>query len=129
VAPALVLFVLTVGVAIMLAISAEDFGLPAQAKKRARELFLSKLNDSQRKTWVRRHRFDVTASSGRRYTISPYGAFNVTCGDDSFCVQIDGRIPTYDKLLAQVLLITADERLFRTTANIRKRRRGWKNIS
>ncbi len=118
VAITLAFFALSVLAALVfLVMSADDFGLPRQAKARARELFFSTLNGGQRRSWILRRRFDVVGSTGRRYTIRAYGSFNVRCGDDAFCVRVEGRIPTYDKLLAQRLLIEADEPLFLSIAN------------
>ncbi len=102
-------------------ISGEDFGLPAEAKERARRLFFSKLDAAQRRSWTFRRRFDVVASSGRRYTIKPYGTFNIRSGPELFCVRVDGHMPSYDKLLAQRLLLEADEHLFLSIANRRQR--------
>ena len=114
----LAFFALSVLAALVFVVmSSDDFGLPRAAKQRARELFFSKLTSSQRRSWLLRRRFEVVASSGRRYSIRPYGAFNVRCGDDAFCVRVEGRIPTYDKLLAQRLLLEADEPLFLSIAN------------
>jgi hypothetical protein len=101
--------------------SDEDFRLPRQAKRRARQLFLSKLDGKQRRSWESRRNFDIVASSGCCYTISPYGAFNIRNCSDEFCVLIDAKIPVYDKLLAQRLLVEADENLFLTVANRRRR--------
>jgi hypothetical protein len=108
----------------MLAMS-EDAHLPWEAKRRARALFLSRLDDKQRRSWHLRRRFDVIAAGGRRYTISGYRPFNVRTGDAVFCVQVEGRVPVYDKLLAQKLLIEADEQLFLARANVRTFSRSW----
>jgi hypothetical protein len=103
----------------------EDAGLPWAAKRRARELFLSKLDERQRRSWHLRRRFDVVAGGGRRYTIGSYRSFNVSSGDAVFCVEVEGRIPVYDKLLAQKLLIESDEQLFLARANVRTLSRAW----
>lgn len=102
-------------------LTGEDFGLPAEAKERAKRLFLSKLDATQRRSWKFLRRFDVVAASGRHYTIKPYGTFNIRSGPDMFCVRVDGHMPSYDKLLAQRLLIEADEHLFLAIANRRQR--------
>ncbi len=120
VAVTLALFAVTLFVAVLAVVfSAEDIALPRSAKRRAYRLFLSKLDDEQRRSWMKNRRFDVTARSGRSYTIFSYDAFNVySCGEE-FCVQIDERIPVYDKLLAQQLLLKADEQRFLRLANKR----------
>jgi len=102
-------------------ISGEDFGLPAEAKERARKLFFSRLDASQRRSWLFRRRFEVTGSTGRRYTIKPYGTFNIRSGVELFCLRVEGHMPSYDKLLAQRLLLEADEHLFLAIANRRQR--------
>ncbi len=99
--------------------------LPAEAQQRARELFLAQLTPKQRRSWHLRRRFDAIAASGRRYTISGYRPFNVSARDALFCIQIADRIPVYDKLLAQKLLIEADEHLFLARANVRTFSSRW----
>jgi hypothetical protein len=99
----------------------DDFSLPSQAKKRARRLFVSKLDSTQRRSWTFRRRVEVVASSGRRYTMKPYGTFNIWTDTELFCVHVDGNVPNYDKLLAQRLLLEADEQLFIAVANRRQR--------
>jgi hypothetical protein len=122
VAASLALLAFSLVVAIfVLAFSAEDGMLPRGAKRRAKRLFLSKLSTKQRISWLRHRRFEVTAVSGRRYTLLPYDTFNIRSGGDAFCIKVEGRIPIYDKLLAQRLLIESDERLFLTLANTRRR--------
>jgi len=110
---------------IVLVVTREDAGIPQPARRRARRLFLAKLDGKQRVSWLLRRRFDVAARSGRRYTISAYRPFNICTGDAVFCVQISGRIPMYDKLLAQKLLIEADESLFFAYANLRTESPAW----
>jgi hypothetical protein len=101
--------------------SGEGFWLPLRAKRRAHRLFLSKLSERQRRSWESNGDFEVTGTSGGAYTISSYGTFNIrNCGDE-FCVLVEANIPVYDKLLAQRLLIEADENLFLEIANRRRR--------
>jgi hypothetical protein len=107
----------------------EDAGLPRDARRRARALFLEKLDRKQRWSWLLRRRFSVRGSAGRRYTISTYRPFNIATDDAVFCVQVNGRIPVYDKLLAQKLLIEADEMLFLAHANIRTQSRSWETLA
>jgi hypothetical protein len=98
---------------------AEDAALPRAAKRRARTLFLAKLDRKQRWSWFFLRRFDVVGASGRSYSIFSYQAFNVRSGEREYCLQVQGRVPVYDKLLAQKLLIEADEQHFLTLANAR----------
>ena len=117
---ALALYAVVLAAALVLyALLAEDRSLPRAAKRQARKLFLSKLSRRQRVTWQLLRRFEVTAPSGRRYTIAPYQSFNVRTAEAAFCLQVAGRIPAYDKLLAQKLLIEADEERFLAVANRR----------
>jgi hypothetical protein len=106
----------------------EDAALPERAKRSARELFFAKLDDRQRRSWRVFRRFDVVTASGRRYSISRYRPFNVRSGDAIFCLQIEGGIPVYDKLLAQKLLLEADEQYFLARANIRTFSRSWDTV-
>lgn len=103
-------------------------GFSPAAKARARELFLSKLTSSQRRSWLLRRRFIVTARSGRRYTLCNYEAFNVHSWDAAFCLQVDGALPSYDKLLAQKLVIECDEALFLASANVRTFSSRWPRL-
>jgi hypothetical protein len=123
VALTLVLFALTLCVAALaIVLSTDDILLSRKAKRSAQELFLGTLDDKQRESWRRNRRFDVIGASGQSYTISPYQAFNIACCGELFCVRVDGEIPVFDKLLAQRLLIEADERLFLMLANTRSHR-------
>ena len=108
--------------------TSEDATLPWAAKRRARALFWSKLDGKQRRAWFLRRRFDVIAASGRRYTISRYRPFNVSAADAVFCLQVSGGVPVYDKLLAQKLLLEADERHFLAHANVRTFSRTWEPL-
>jgi len=95
------------------------------AEDRARTLFLSKLTPAQRRSWLARRRFSVTAPSGARYTIAPYDPYNIRASDALFCLQVGGNTPDYDKLLAQKLLIECDETLFLAKANVRSYSVEW----
>jgi hypothetical protein len=98
------------------------------AKARARTLFLSKLSDAQRRSWLMRRRVSVLAKSGRRYTLCNYEAYNIHAWDAAFCLQVDGELPSYDKLLAQKLLIECDESLFLASANVRTFSSRWQHL-
>jgi hypothetical protein len=103
-------------------------GRPAfsrDAERRARDLFFSKLDARQRSSWRLRRRFDARAKSGRLYTISRYNPFNIRTDDAVFCLRVAGATPAYDKLLAQKLLIEADEELFLAKANVRTFSLAW----
>jgi hypothetical protein len=113
-----VLSVVAIGVALMPS-SIEDAKLPRAARRRARDLFMSKLTRRQRRSWSMRRRFVVVAASGRRYTIARYGAYNVSADSTLYCLQVEGAIPVFDKLLAQKLLLEADEQRFLAQANVR----------
>jgi hypothetical protein len=106
----------------------EDARLPWASKRRARQLFLSNLDDKQRRSWHLRRRFEVRAAGGRRYSISRYRPFNIRSGDALFCVQVSGELPVYDKLLAQKLLVEADEQLFLARSNVRTFSRRWEPL-
>ena len=107
---------------------AEDAHLPWEAKQRARKLFLSKLDEGQRRAWHLRRRFAAVAPSGRRYVIGSYRPFNIHTPGAAFCVQVHGNIPVYDKLLAQKLLIETDEQLFFARANVRSFSNTWEPL-
>jgi hypothetical protein len=118
---ALGLFALSILTAILtIAFSAEDIALPPSSKQRAYRLFLSQLNANQRASWLRYREFEVAAASGRRYTLSTYGPFNIRSRDEAFCLRVGDNVPVYDKLLAQHLLVRTDERLFLRLANSRR---------
>lgn len=87
---------------------------------RAKKLFLSKLTDAERRRWSREGCLTVVASSGRRYTLRPYEAFNIRAGNEEYCLRVVGWIPAYDKLLAQRLLVESDEATFLSIANQRR---------
>ena len=91
-----------------------------RSQQRAKELFLSRLNDAERRRWAREQRLIVVGSSGRPYTLAPYESFNIRSGNESYCLCVLGRLPSYDKLLAQRLLIEADEKAFLAIANRRE---------
>jgi hypothetical protein len=129
-ARALVLFALSLFAGLLvLGWLREDAGIPLDARRRARRLFLRKLDRRQRVSWFLRHRFDVRGSAGHRYTIAAYRPFNISTADAVFCVQVNGRIPVYDKLLAQKLLLEADESLFLAHANMRTHSRAWETLA
>jgi hypothetical protein len=52
----------------------------------------------------------------------PYESFNIRSDRYAYCLRVLGRLPAYDKLLAQRLLLECDERAFLTLANRRELR-------
>jgi hypothetical protein len=116
---ALTLFATAVAVAILLAFPVKEGTISPVSWLRARDLFLSKLNSSERRHWAHDRRLTIVGSSGRQYTMTPYEAFNIRAGKDVYCLRVLGPIPAYDKLLAQRLLVEADEQTFLATANKR----------
>ena len=109
---------------------ANDFrgedGVPSEAaENRARELLYSKLDPQQRRSWTLRRSFVVRAASGRKYVVSTYRPFNIRTSDAVFCLAVSGPAPGCDKVLAQKLLIEANETLFLATANVRTFSARW----
>lgn len=105
---------------------AGESSLPTEAaENRARELLYSKLDPAQRRSWILRRAFVVRAASGHRYLVSQYRPFNIRTHDAVFCLQVAGPAPACDKLLAQKLLIEANETLFLATANVRTFSSRW----
>lgn len=108
-------------IAITLALP-EGMILPAP-QLRAKRLFMSLLGEAERRSWAKHRRLTVIGSSGGCYTLMPYAAFNIQDGKDEYCLRVVGRIPPYDKLLAQRLLLESDEETFLQIANRRELRR------
>ena len=120
---ALTLLAAAVAVAmLLLALPVDEGTMSPVSRLRARELFLSKLTDAERRRWENERCLTVVGSSGRRYTLTPYEAFNIRSGTQVFCLRVPARIPAYDKLLAQRLLVESDEQTFLAVANKRELR-------
>ena len=118
---ALALFVfLTVAVAVLFAVTLDGETINPAAWLRAKRLFLSKLSEAERLRWAEDRRLTVVGSSGQRYTLLPYAAFNILTGEKAYCLRVLGRMPVYDKLLAQRLLVESDEQTYLALANCRK---------
>jgi hypothetical protein len=115
---ALYAVVVLAGAALWIA-AGEDRALPLASRRRARRLFLSKLTAKQRVSWLVRRRFPTIGTSGVPYTFGAYEPFNIRTREGRFCLAVDGTIPVYDKLLAQKLLVEADEPRFLALANRR----------
>jgi hypothetical protein len=105
-----------------------ESGFSPAAKAQARALFLSKLTARQRRSWLLRRRIVVCGSGGRRYTLCNYEAYNVHAWDAAFCLQVEGDMPAYDKLLAQKLLLECDEPYFLASANVRTFSSRWQHL-
>lgn len=119
---ALALLAASIAVAILLVVlPIDERSVSPLSWVRAKDLFLSKMTDAERRRWAREHRLTIAGSTGRRYTLSPYESFNIRTGGDTYCLRVLGRIPAYDKLLAQRLLIESDEQTFLAIANKRLR--------
>lgn len=100
-----------------------------QANHRARELLLRFLTPEQRQTFEAQGSFDVTVQRGwynkfklRHYRINDQRTNNVQRIVDGevkevFCAQPTGKLPLYDVLLAQKLMLEADPATFFSRAN------------
>lgn len=88
------------------------------AEARAKELLLSMLTEEQRHHLHREGRFKVCGNKGGEYEITIGYAGNIRRGRHRYCGHLsDGRIPTYDHMLAQKLMIETDEEAFLALAN------------
>lgn len=108
------------------------------AARRAEKLLLENLNDTQREEWGAEHAFTVHTADGKRAYKIAYGlAGNVRLvkAEEAplskhgrplsvgarFCMHVyhpDGQVPHEDNVLAQKLLIEANERGFLDLANV-----------
>lgn len=102
------------------------------ARQRATALLTRLLTDDQRATFIAKRHFDVTAKSGRTYRIyCAATAGNIHWIDEhgrtlgKFCVAPRGALtlPASDTYLAQLLLISCNEKKFLRTAPYSKRTR------
>ena len=116
---ALALLVVALAIAILFTFPVSERSTSPASRVRAKELFLSKLTPAERRRWLDERRLTVVGSHGRRYTLTPYATFNIRAGNDLYCLRVDGRLPAYDKLLAQRLLVECDETAFLAVANKR----------
>ncbi len=89
------------------------------AKVKAEALLVSCLTQEQQAELVSDNRFHVTTTSGRRYCINRGRAGNVTRPVDRrrFCIHDYADLPEADTMLAQKLLLEADEEAFLSIAN------------
>jgi hypothetical protein len=116
---ALALLAVAAAIAMLLVLPISEGTLSPASWLRAKRLFLSKLSDAERRRWATERRLTVVGSSGRRYTLAPYEAFNIRAGTQEYCLRVVGWLPAYDKLLAQRLLVESDEPAFLAIANRR----------
>lgn len=96
----------------------------AEAAARARALLLGVLAEPQREELERDGFFHVETRDGsRRYRLSPTGQPRRVQGEDgrqwSYCIHPDYGYPADDVVLAQKLLLEADEEAFLRIANAR----------
>lgn len=99
--------------------------MPNEANQRAEALLLSTLNEEQREEYQRLRRFHVETES-RIYRIQYGRAGNVKVVHDkdadfhleALCLHPTEMVPNPDTMLAQKLLLEADEAEFREIANI-----------
>jgi hypothetical protein len=104
---------------------AEAERIAAEAKARA--LLFDFLNEEQQKSWVEHHVFFAEINNKRwKFTPGTHGNVYLMEGDEPverFCIaprapHNGGFCPVDDVVLAQMLLISADEKEFRRIANI-----------
>lgn len=105
------------------------------ARERARATLREFLGEERWAIWQERHYVEVRANSGKRYLITPGTVSNVKEINEegveiaSLCAhpplsEYDeqrgylGDLPSEDVYIAQILMLQADEALFRQTANI-----------
>ena len=116
----LAVLAVAVAIAMLLALPINEGTISPASWIRAKKLFLSKLSDAERRSWIGDRRLAIVGSRGGRYTLTPYESFNIRSGRDAYCLRVLGRVPAYDKLLAQRLLIECDELTFLAIANKRE---------
>jgi hypothetical protein len=91
--------------------------ISAEAERRARDLLLEHLNETQRDEWTQHRYFTITGSLGTQFRLSINGCVRLT-DLHGFCLQVVGeRVPEHDAILARKLLIESDEEQFLRTAN------------
>lgn len=95
------------------------------ARKRARALLEGNLTSRQHKQFRKKGHFDVWGSKGNCYRIASEFPYNVRLAGDAkrskiyFCLEAeDPELPEEDVLLAQKLLLEADEGEFLRVANM-----------
>ena len=97
-----------------------------EARRKARRLLVDNLSPSQRQTFKRHGFFYVRAQSGNEYRIERAFTHNVKLIKgrrkkttiSTYCAHPNEPVPTCDSMLAQKLMLEADERGFLDIANI-----------
>jgi hypothetical protein len=107
------------------AAAAERRVLEAAAKERARKLLLEALADDQQAELLKDGFFHVETRDGtRRYRLSPTGQPKRVRGEDglawAYCIHPEYGYPQDDVVLAQKLMLEADEEAFLRIANARQ---------
>lgn len=106
-------------------LQAEAAAAAKAASERALTLLLSALDEEQAAEYTEHQRFHVTATSGRRYCIKHGRQHNVFLVDADgravreYCGHVGESVPNEDNILAQKLLLEADEEAFIRVANAR----------
>jgi len=91
----------------------------AVAERRARDLLLRMLSGKQRREFELCGYFSVEAPGRGRFWILPWRSLNVVepVTGDCYCGMPEGRLPVYDLMLAQKLLLENDPQHFFSVAN------------
>jgi len=91
----------------------------AMAERRARDLLLRMLSPRQRKEFELHSYFSVNVPGRGRFWIFPWRSLNVVdpATGDCYCGVPEGRLPVYDLMLAQKLLLENDPQHFFCVAN------------
>ena len=91
----------------------------AAAERRARDLLLRMLSGKQRREFELCGCFSVEAPGRGRFWILPWRSLNVVepVTGDCYCGIPEGRLPVYDLMLAQKLLLENDPKHFFLVAN------------
>lgn len=91
----------------------------ASAERRARDLLLRMLNPRQRREFELHNYFSVNVPGRGRFWVFPWRSLNVVDPGtgDCYCGVPEGRLPVYDLMLAQKLLLENDPQNFFCVAN------------
>lgn len=90
----------------------------AAAVEKARVLLLQHLDDEQRAEFEEHRHFHVISSAGRRFQIRLGRESNVSLVNEqggisrTFCIHVRDQVPDEDNVLAQMLLLRANEEDF-----------------
>jgi hypothetical protein len=91
----------------------------ATAERRARDLLLRMLAPTQRREFDVHGYFSVNVPGRGRFWIFPWRSLNVVDPrtGDCYCAVLEGRLPVYDLMLAQKLLLENEPQYFFSVAN------------